>query len=105
MKKLATLLFAGIIGAGLMTTTAMADVTKGQNLVKKYLKKDCGFDGAKLAQEREQSEWEKAYKDGKLTDEIKKICPASKPLKEKYLKHIYDFLYNYAKDSGNVPSC
>ena len=40
-----------------------------------------------------------------LNDEIKKFCPEAKPLKDTYVEHIYDFLYNYASDSGNVPSC
>ncbi|MRI58439.1 MAG: cytochrome C, partial [Epsilonproteobacteria bacterium] len=26
-------------------------------------------------------------------------------LKESQLKHIFDFAYEYASDSGNVPSC
>jgi hypothetical protein len=42
---------------------------------------------------------------GKLNDELFKICPKAKPLKAKYVSHVYDFLYNYASDSGNVPSC
>ena len=45
-------------------------------------------------------------KDG-LTKEIKTICPKvkSKALKSKYIGNYYDFFYNFASDSGNVPSC
>lgn len=88
-----------------VTTTATADEKKGQKIIIKKLKKDCGFNGAVLAGKHTQDEWETIYKAGDLNKEIKTICPNSQPLKESYLPHVYDFLYNYAVDSGNVPSC
>jgi len=35
------------------------------------------------------------------------MCPSAKDkaLKEKYLPHYFDFFFEYANDSGNVPSC
>jgi len=85
--------------------SASADVTKGQKLYSKKLKKACGFSGAKMAAKHSQDEWE-AKKDS-LADEIKAICPSvkSKSLKGKFLPHYFDFFYEYANDSGNVPSC
>lgn len=105
MKKIATILFAAIIGVGFMSTSAFADAAKGQKLIIKFLKKPCGFNGAVMAAKHSQSEWQTINDEGKLADEIQKICPKAKPVKEKFLPHIYDFLYNYASDSGNVPSC
>jgi len=34
-----------------------------------------------------------------------KECPGIKPLKNADLLHFYDFLYNYALDSGNSAKC
>jgi hypothetical protein len=88
-----------------VTTTVNADEKKGQKIIIKKLKNDCGFAGNVLAHKHTQDQWEKIYKAGDLNKEIKIICPKSQPLKESYLPHVYDFLYNYAVDSGNVPSC
>jgi len=105
MNKLLKLAFTSAVALSLTTTVASADVSKGQKLYSKKLKKACGFSGAKMAQKHSQDEWE-AKKDS-LADEIKAICPNTKDksLKGKYLPHYYDFFYEYANDSGNVPSC
>ena len=58
-----------------------------------------------MAGMHEQMEWEEIYEDGELLEEIQKQCPKVKALKESYLPHLYDFFYEYASDSGNVPSC
>jgi hypothetical protein len=105
MNKLLKLAFAGAVALSLTSTVASADVTKGQKLYSKKLKKACGMSGAKMAGKHSQDEWE-GLKDG-LADEIKSICPSvkSKALKGKFMDHYYDFFYEYANDSGNVPSC
>jgi len=103
MNKLLKLVLAGAIAMAVTTTTASADVTKGQKLFAKKLKKSCGFSGAKMAAKHSQDEWEAINDDGKLNAEIKKQC--GKEAKEKFLPHLYDFFYEYANDSGNVPSC
>jgi len=69
------------------------------------MKKPCGFSGGDMAKKHTQSELKSFQDAGKLNDELTRICPKSKPLKAKYVPHVYDFLYNYASDSGNVPSC
>ena len=88
----------------LVTTTASADAGKGQKIYAKKLKKACGINGAKFAAKHTQDEW-KAIGVAGMQAEIKKICPAAKPLKDKYLKDVYDFAEKFASDSGNVPSC
>jgi hypothetical protein len=105
MNKLLKLVLASAIAMAVTSTVASADVAKGQKLYSKKLKKACGFSGAKMAAKHSQDEWE-AKKDS-LADEIKAICPnvKDKALKSKYLDHYYDFFYEYANDSGNVPSC
>ena len=99
MKKLLGFLVAGLL---LTATSVMADSTKGQKLYSKKLKKSCGMSGAKMAAKHSQDEWEAIGTDG-LNDAIKKEC--GKTTKGKYLPHLYDFFYEYANDSGNVPSC
>lgn len=84
---------------------ANADVSKGQKVIIKKLKKDCGFNGSVLAHKHTQAQWKSINGKGALSEELKILCPNSKPLKAKYIPHVYDFLYNFALDSGNVPSC
>lgn len=107
MNQLLKLVLAGAVALAMSTTVASADVTKGQKLFSKKLKKACGMSGAKMASKHSQDEWEGIQEGGKLADEIKTICPSvkDKSLKEKFIPHYYDFFYEYANDSGNVPSC
>ena len=105
MKKIAKIALATTLLLTLGATTVSADSAKGQKLYSKKLKKACGMTGAKMAAKHTQDEWDD-LKDG-LADEIKTICPKvkDKALKDKYLKHYFDFFKNFASDSGNVPSC
>lgn len=111
MKLFGKLLLASVIGLGLSSTAAMADVAKGQKLYSKKVKKTCDMNGAKFASSKTQEEWEEAKDEGKLSEAFTEACPAGKALfssekfKTKYEEHIYDFCYEYASDSGNVPSC
>jgi len=105
LKKLLVLLFAAVVGLSFVSTSAFAGVAKGQKLFIKKMKKPCGFSGGVMAKKHTQAEWKAIQDAGTLNDEMIKFCPKAKPLKDKYIPHVYDFLYNYASDSGNVPSC
>ena len=107
MKKLFSTLIASALLVGVMSSNVMADPAKGQKIYLKKLKKACGFNGAKMSAKHTQDEWEEIKEAGKLEDEIIKLCPKVKKgyLKDKWLDDLYDFFYNYASDSGNVPSC
>jgi len=104
LKKLLTLAFAAIVGLSFVSTASFAGTAKGQKLFIKKMKKPCGFSGGVMAKKHTQAEWKAIQDAGTLNDEMIKFCPKAKPLKEKYVSHVYDFLYNYASDSGNVPS-
>jgi len=104
MNTMTKLAVAALLGMTLLSSTASADVKKGQKIYLKKLKAPCGFSGAKFAHYHTQDEWEAIKGSGKFAAEVKKLCPKSK-LKEKYVPDVYDFAYEYAKDSGNVPSC
>ena len=107
MTKLLKIALAGALILGVASSTASADVVKGQKLFIKKYKKACGFNGAKFASKHSQDEWSSIKEEGKFKEEFMKICPKIKEekLKDKYMPHIYDFSYEYANDSGNVPSC
>jgi phosphoribosylaminoimidazole carboxylase (NCAIR synthetase) len=76
---------------------------KAQKIFKKKLQKRCGYNAAYFAQLHTQDEWEAIQQAGKFADETNKICPKVK-IKDKHVQHVYDFAYEYAKDSGNIPS-
>ena len=104
MKKFIKCTLTSFVGIAIMATTLWADVAKGQKIYAKQLKPKChGMTGSDFAAKHSQDEWEEIYDAGKLGDEIKKIC-GGQSLNEKLLPHIYDFAYEYANDSGNVPS-
>ena len=104
MNTMTKLAVATLLGMALLSSTATADVKKGQKVYLKKLKAPCGFSGAKFAHKHTQDEWEAINEAGKMVEEVTKICPKAK-MKAKYAPDVYDFVYEYAKDSGNVPAC
>jgi hypothetical protein len=104
MNRVAKLALTALLGFTLFSTVASADVKKGQKIFLKKLKAPCGFNGAKFALKHTQDEWESIKGAGQFVAETKKLCPKAK-IKAKYVPDVYDFVYEYASDSGNVPSC
>ena len=107
MKRIVKIALAAMLMLGMSSVTLSADASKGQKLFIKKLKKPCGMNGGKMAAKHSQDEWTELKEAGKIADELKKFCPKAKDkaLKSKYLDHYYDFFFEYANDSGNVPSC
>ena len=106
MTKFSTLALASILGMALMTTTVTAgDAVKGQKLYSKKLKDSCKMTGGDFASKHSQDEWEEINEAKKMGEEITKICGEGVSIKEKLVPYIYDFVYEFANDSGNVPSC
>ncbi|MCK9162515.1 MAG: cytochrome C [Arcobacter butzleri] len=110
MNKLLKIALASALILGLGATVASANPDKGQKLFNKDLKGPCDATGAKVAATHTQDEWEDIKESGKLSEEIHNICPAVAPdfldsKGDKYKDLLFDFLHNYASDSGNVPSC
>lgn len=106
MKNIAKVALAAtlLLTAGASTLSASPD--KGQKYFTKKLKAPCGMSGAALAGKHTQSEWS-AIGVGGIAAELKAICPKApdKAFKDKYLQHYYDFVFEYASDSGNIPAC
>ncbi len=107
MFKLLKIVLVASLALGVVSTSAMADPVKGQKLFIKKLKKPCGFKGDVFATKHTQAQWQAIMKEGKMKAEIMSLCPKAdgKKIKDKYIKHLFDFAYEYASDSGNVPSC
>ncbi len=109
MKKQTSVLMAAIVALGLMSTTASADIKKGQ---KGYLKtcKKCHGNGTKGASMQTQDGWTELFaNDNKLIVEKHQGTKGQKFFGSKKFKklapHLKDFLFHYGSDSGNVPSC
>lgn len=113
MKKIASMSLAAFLALGLMSTSALADAAKGQKLYQKVFKEKVGMTGAKFAAEHTQAEWKELFANGgaKFIEEYSKKYPNMESyfkgdtFKTKHMEHIRDFCIEYAKDSGNVPSC
>ncbi|HHD83695.1 MAG TPA: cytochrome C [Campylobacteraceae bacterium] len=107
MKKLAII---ALIGLGLGASSLSADAAKGKRIYQKFMKEACGKTGGDVSNMHTQKEWKELEESGKFKDELEKICPADKDFLEgakfkKLEKHLFDFMYEYGKGSGNVPSC
>ena len=98
-----TIITLGLV-AFLGLTPLSADIAKGKKIYMKRMKTACGFTGDKFARMHTQDEWEKLYEEGKFKEEALRICPGAK-LKKKHVPHLYEFVYEYASDSGKTPSC
>lgn len=105
MKKTFSLLILAIVTLGFLSTPVFADANKGQKIFIKVMKQPCGMNGGQMAVKHTQEEWKAINDAGKLNEELLNFCPNAEPLKDSYVPHVYDFLHNYASDSGNVPAC
>lgn len=107
MNKTTKIVLTALVALSMGATVANASVAKGQKLYLKKLKSSCGMNGAEMAEKHTTGEWESLYEDGKLANELKRICPKAKDssLKDSYMPHYFDFFKEYGSDSGNIPSC
>lgn len=99
-----------LLSLSVLSSSAFADAEKGKKLYQKNLKEVCGFSGGVFAAKFKQADWDKAYKAGTLDKKMIEACPAGKSYFEgdkfkKLENHYYDFVHDFAKDSGNIPSC
>lgn len=107
MTKIVKIALSIIVLISMSAVSANATVAKGQKLYLKKLKSACGINGSVMAAKHTMAEWEAINAKGKLAKEIKRVCPKvkDKAIKEKLIPHYYDFFYEFASDSGNIPSC
>ncbi|MFZ2968710.1 MAG: c-type cytochrome [Sulfuricurvum sp.] len=109
MTKSTSLFLAAVVAVGMMSTTASADIKKGQ---KTYLKtcKNCHGNGTKGAAMHTQDEWDDLF----ANNGEKMIKAHANDKSAAYFGgetfkgdagDLRDFLHEYGNDSGNVPSC
>lgn len=108
MKPLTAIVALGI-GVAMGLAPLDADVLKGQKLYLKSCKK-CHGNGTKGAAIKTQDEWETLFEASAAELIEAHKGDSSEPFfnNEKFQEmtpHLRDFLYEYASDSGNVPSC
>ena len=105
--RLLKIIMTGSLVLGVAATSLSADAAKGQKLYSARLKDACGMNGAKFAAKHTQEEWKQMKESGKFKAEIVKICPNVKAddLSDSVIENIFDFSFDFASDSGNVPSC
>ena len=101
MSKLLSISLALFLFA--ISLNASPDI--GQKILEKKLDKGCSISIADLASKHKQKEWKEFKDNGKLKSELKKLEPKLKAISDKELLDVFDFLYEYASDSGLFPSC
>jgi len=87
----------------LFTATLSANVHQGEKIYLKYFKHTCGFSSIQFAHKHTQDEWEEISEAGQFSKEVVRLCPKAK-MNATYSNHLYEFVYEYASDSGNVPN-
>ena len=112
MKRLMKVLLTASILIGFMSTSAMADVKKGQKYYLKTFKSKFKMNGVKFATLYTQDEWTELFNnkaEGFIREFSVRYPKAQKllnnPKSWKKIQHVRDFAIEYASDSGNVPSC
>ena len=79
---------------------------RAQKIFKKKLQKRCGYNAAYFAQLHTQDEWEEFQTKKEFKEEFGRLCPNGKKyLKEKWIKPLYLWSKEYAKDSLYRPLC
>jgi len=80
------------------------NIKKGQSIFSKYIRFECNISYIQFAILHTQDEWEEIAQAGKFKEEIFKICPKiKKNYNNEWTPHLYQFAYEYAIDSGNIP--
>ncbi|MDD2781371.1 cytochrome C [Sulfuricurvum sp.] len=110
MTKFTKAVMVALLSVSVLSSSVLADADKGKKLYQKNLKETCGITGGVFAAKYKQADWDKAYKAGTLNKKMTEACPAGKAYFEgdkfkKLENHYYDFVHDFAKDSGNIPSC
>ncbi len=106
MKKMFKISFVVLFGSAMFFTSATAgNINIGQKIFGTKLKDACGVDGAKFAKNHTQKEWQAIYDNGGLEKEVKTLCPKVENYNEKWNDHLFSFVNEYAKGSGNELTC
>ncbi len=110
MQKTIRMILLGLLGAGILSVTSLADPSKGEKILNRELHKagGCSIPAARVAMAHSLAEWKRIYEAGKLEAEIQKLCPKmgrlSKIENKKYAHDVFEYMEHYANDSGAIPA-
>ena len=98
-----------LLGAGTVFPAAAVELTAGQRTYLLHCK-NCHGNGVKGAAMKRQAEWEEFFEnEARELRALHLKTSAASYLESREFQEaapdLYTFLYNYAADSGNVPSC
>jgi len=66
----------------------------------------CAMNEIKFATHHSQIEWKEILEDALFKKRMIEICNNNiEAVPERFIPALYDFVYKYANDSGNFPSC
>lgn len=81
------------------------DVNEGKEIFIRKLQKACELSAGSFAAMHSQDEWEAIVQAGEFKNEIIKICPKlNKDYNQTWSPSLYQFVYQYANDTGDIPS-
>ena len=79
---------------------------KGEAIYTKRLKNICETKESELSEHYSQDEWEAFASEGKFENAIFEICPQIEPSYNKeWSEDLYQFYYQKARDSEEIPEC
>ena len=79
---------------------------KGEAIYKEQLKNICETKKSELSEHYSQDEWEAFAEEGKFENAIFDICPQIEPSYNKeWSPDLYQFYYQHARDSEEIPEC
>jgi len=105
MKVINVLIKVSLI-VSLLISFSFSNVHQGRKIYVKNLKKICLMTSLVFAASHSQDEWEEIYDAGEFVNEVKKICPnITSEYNSEWTDNLYNFTYQYANDSENIPSC
>ena len=101
--------FVTIMAFLALQTTLFGSSHYGKILYKKKFFNICNMYGYEFAQKHTQDEWDQLKENNQLIKEWSNICPQGKTqflnLRKRDKKNLFDFVWTYASDSGEIPSC
>ena len=106
-KRLIKASLSVALGLGLAISFASADPIKGGKVLNRAIHNYCNLPTTAIALKHSVDEWKNIIASGQLEAEITKLCKSKeeiKPIKEKYVKSVAEFLEHYSNDSGAIPA-
>ena len=100
-----SLLTSSVLVGSLSASGEYANPERGQKLFATKIFNECGITCNVMAKNHTQDEWENLHKNNKVMDTLSDKCPIIGEFNKKEVQVIYEYMYEYASDSGKVAAC